>query len=226
MATSLWLRSADPRPGPRPAQTLDDIADACVDLVDREGLKALSMRRVAGVLGSSAASLYRYVSGKDDLLELMADRVLAEYDLPPLSGDVRTDVLEVAQQSRALHRRHPWLREVTTTDLGPNAMRYLDHMVGALAPAGMPATETMMGVALISGWVTNFAAQESSGAAVSDSGGGLEHFAAMMAHGEYPHLAAMFQSAGESASSPLESDVAFAAGIEALLFGIVPGISE
>lgn len=219
---SLWLRSDEPKRGPHPTHTLDEIADACVHLVDAEGMRALSMRRIAESIGTSAASLYRYVSGKDDLLALMADRVAGSYDFAPLTGNVRTDVLAVAEQARALHRRHPWLRQAPTTDLGPNAMRYLDQLVGALAPAKLDSTVTMMGVALLSGWVTNFAAQESGGDAVSDAGGGAEHLSAMLVQGNYPHLARLFASAGDEVAAPLDNDTAFIAGIDALLFGIAP----
>lgn len=223
MPTSLWLRSDEPKRGPRPAHTLGDIAAVCVDLVDREGMRALSMRRVAEALGTSAASLYRYVSGKDDLLTLMADHVAGEYEFAPLTGDVRTDVLAAAEQSRALHRRHPWLREVPATDMGPNTVAYLDHLVGALAPAKLDTTSTMMGVALLSGWVTNFAAQESAGDVASESGGGAEYIAAMLGYGDYPHLSALFASTGESSpTAPLDNDTAFTAGIDAMLFGIAP----
>ncbi|WP_420749373.1 TetR/AcrR family transcriptional regulator [Rhodococcus sp. O3] len=226
MPTSLWLRTDERKRGPRPTYTLDDIGEACVRLVDSEGMRALSMRRVADALGTSAASLYRYVAGKDDLLALMADRVAAEFDFPPLTGDVRTDVLAIAQQSRSLHRRHPWLRETPATDLGPNSIRYLDRLVGALAPAGLDATATMMGVALISGWVTNFAAQESAGETASASGGGAAHMSEMLAHGDYPHLTALFTSNASGAATPLDNDTAFVAGLDAMLFGIAPAASR
>ncbi|WP_435277437.1 TetR/AcrR family transcriptional regulator [Rhodococcus yananensis] len=225
MPTSLWLRTDEPKRGPRPTYTLDDIGEACVRLVDDEGIRALSMRRVADALGSSAASLYRYVSGKDDLLPLMTDHVAAEYDFPALTGDVRADVLAIAQQSRALHRRHPWLRDVPATDLGPNGIRYLDRLIGALAPAGLDATATMMAVALISGWVTNFAAQEAAGETASDSGGGAAHLSAMLAHGDYPHLTALFTGDGSGAAAPLDNDAAFTAGLDAMLFGIAPAVA-
>ncbi|WP_068154759.1 TetR/AcrR family transcriptional regulator [Rhodococcus phenolicus] len=224
MPTSLWLRTGERKRGPRPAHTLDDIGEACVRLVDDEGMRALSMRRVAEALGTSAASLYRYVAGKDDLLALMADRVAAEYDFPPLTGDVRADVFAIAQQSRSLHRRHPWLRDVPATDLGPNSIRYLDRLIGALAPAGLDSTAVMMGVALISGWVANFAAQESTGETASDAGGGAAHLSAMLAHGDYPHLTALFTADASDAAAPLDNDAAFTAGLDAMLFGIAPAV--
>uniref|UniRef100_UPI0005844C9C TetR/AcrR family transcriptional regulator n=1 Tax=Nocardia araoensis TaxID=228600 RepID=UPI0005844C9C len=120
---ALWSRGDSPKPGPRPGYTLEQLADACIRLADQDGLRAVSMRRVAGNLGTAAASLYRYVDGKDDLITLMVDRVAAEYEYPPLTGDVRTDVLALAEQSRALHRQHGWLIHAQPTSLGPHTMR-------------------------------------------------------------------------------------------------------
>ena len=74
------------------------------------------------------------------------------------------------------------------------------------------------------GWVTNFAAQESVNNVASESGGGAEHLTAMLAHGDYPHLVTLLSGAGDGApTAPLDNDAAFAAGIDAMLFGIAPG---
>ena len=54
--------------------------DAAITVVERDGLAAVSMSRVAAELGASTMSLYRYVSAKDELLMLMAD---AAYGAPP-----------------------------------------------------------------------------------------------------------------------------------------------
>ncbi|WP_433711057.1 TetR/AcrR family transcriptional regulator [Nocardia sp. CA-084685] len=221
----LWLRGDDPKPGPRRTYTLDQLADACVRIADTEGLHALSMRRIADDLGTAAASLYRYVDGKDDLLALMVNHVAAEYDYTALTGNVCTDVFVMLDQARALLRRHLWLREglgeVASLNLGPNSMRYLDHMVGALAQAELDASAIMMGSSLLSGWVHNFAKLEAAGFSVSTAGES-EHIPTMLPHGDYPHLTALFATA-ESATAPVDNDAMFRAGIEALLFGIIPG---
>ncbi|MFI7671962.1 TetR/AcrR family transcriptional regulator [Nocardia sp. NPDC049526] len=224
-STSLWLRGDDPKPGPRRSYTLDEVADVCVRLADAEGLNALSMRRIADDLGTAAASLYRYVDGKKDLLALMVNHVAAEYDYPPLTGDVCIDVFAMLDQARALHRRHPWLREglgeVVSLNLGPNSMRYLDHMAGALVQAGLDANATLMGISLLSGWVRAFAGLEAAGFS-APSMGESDHIPKMLAHGVYPHLTALLATT-ESATTPVDNDAVFRAGIEALLFGIIPG---
>ncbi|MEV5839554.1 TetR/AcrR family transcriptional regulator [Nocardia sp. NPDC052112] len=224
-STSLWLRGDDPKPGPRRTYTLDQLADVCVRIADAEGLHALSMRRIADDLGTAAASLYRYVDGKNDLLALMVNQVAAEYDYPALTGNVYTDIFAMLDQARALLRRHPWLREglgeVSSLNLGPNSMRYFDHMVGALAQAELDVNATMMGISLLSGWVSNFAGLEAAGFSASAIGES-EHIPTMLAHGDYPHLTALLATT-ESTTAPVDNDAMFRAGIEALLFGIIPG---
>lgn len=213
---TLWTRGDDTKPGPRPTYTLDQLADACVVIADADGLSALSMRRVAQHLGTAAASLYRYVEGKDDLLSLMVDRVSAQYDYPETTGDVLSDVLAILEQSRVIYRNHPWLAKAAATELGPNSMRYLDRMAGALAPAGLGAGATMMGVAMLSGWVMTFAAQDAAGAATGSAGS--QQITRMMDNERYPNLAVLFARTDTAEVVP-DSDTTFRAGIEALLFG-------
>ena len=74
----LWGVADAPTRGPKPALTVEDIVRAAVELADAEGLAAVSMRKVAERLGKSAMSLYSYVPGKAELLDLMIDRTLAE----------------------------------------------------------------------------------------------------------------------------------------------------
>ena len=56
--------------------------DAAVALADRDGLGALTMRRLAQELGVEAMSLYHHAANKDEILDAMVDRVFAEFDLP------------------------------------------------------------------------------------------------------------------------------------------------
>ena len=66
------------KPKPRPVLTRDRILDAALPLVDRRGLDYLTMRSLGEALSVEAMSLYRYFPSKSDLLEGIADRVLAE----------------------------------------------------------------------------------------------------------------------------------------------------
>lgn len=94
------------------------------------------MRRVAADLGTGAASLYRYVETREDLLDLMIDAAGAEYDFRAPTGDWLADVLAIGDQARAIMRRHPWLPSllITRPVLGPNGLVLLERVLAALAP--------------------------------------------------------------------------------------------
>ncbi|MFD5199810.1 TetR/AcrR family transcriptional regulator [Streptomyces sp. NPDC058375] len=81
----LWGTGERPGRGPKPGLTLDRIVTAAVAVADAEGLAAVSMRRLSTELGTGTMSLYRYVPGKAELLDLMLDRVLGE-PLPSAEG--------------------------------------------------------------------------------------------------------------------------------------------
>ncbi len=135
-AGSIWLRPERAAAG-RPAQrSRAEITAVAVAIADREGLDAVSMRRVAAELGTGAASLYRYVETREELLDLMTDAVGGEYSLPEPDGDWLAGLLAVGEQARTILRRHPWLAGLVITRpvLGPNGVAVLEHVLAVLAP--------------------------------------------------------------------------------------------
>jgi AcrR family transcriptional regulator len=86
-----------------PALSRERIVRAALEIADADGTAAVTMRRVAAALGSSTPmSLYRYVGGKDGILDLMLDAVYAEIDLPARpGGDWRADLTLLARNGGA-----------------------------------------------------------------------------------------------------------------------------
>ena len=85
-----------------------DIVDTAVVIADAEGTDAVSMRRIARELRAGAMSLYWYVSSKEELHQLMLQKVQAESEAPVPSGDWRADLGTYARNARAALLRHPW----------------------------------------------------------------------------------------------------------------------
>ena len=77
---------------PRTPLTRERVLRAAIDLADREGLDALSMRKLAKAVGVEAMSLYNHVANKDDLLDGIIDLVVAEIYVPGADGDWRTEL--------------------------------------------------------------------------------------------------------------------------------------
>ena len=157
----LWGHRDNPgeetvRRGPRPKLRMSDVVRKAVALADREGLGALSMRRLAEELGVTAMSLYTYVPGKGELLDLMTDAVCAETARPEHEGRPWRDRLTgIAHENWALYQRHPWLLQVATNRpvLGPNLIAKYDYELRAVDGLGLTDVEMDMVIALLADFV-------------------------------------------------------------------------
>jgi AcrR family transcriptional regulator len=146
----IWMRPERAAMG-RPARhSREEITAAAIRIADSEGLDAVSMRRVAADLGAGAASLYRHVDDREDLLDLMIDATAAEYVFAQPSGDWLADMLSIGEQARTIMRRHRWLPSlvITRSVLGPNGLVLLEHVLEALAdhPASAAAKLEAFGI--------------------------------------------------------------------------------
>lgn len=152
----LWGAAERPRRGPKPRLTVEQIVRAAIGIADTEGLTALSMRRVADQLGVTAMSLYTYVPGKAELVDVMLDRVYGELPRPDdTSAGWRPRLEAVARANWSLYQRHPWLLQVATGRpvLGPNLVAKYDHELSTLADTGLDDIEMDLVVTMISDYV-------------------------------------------------------------------------
>jgi AcrR family transcriptional regulator len=150
-----------PRRGARgPARTLDidSIVEGAIALADREGLDALTMARLASRLRLTTMALYRYVPGKQELMELMSDRAMGRAPACN-SRDWRTCVSQWAHAHLALLQKHRWLIEVVErrTTAGPNWLAWLNAAIEPLARSGLPSRDVIAAVLLVDGHVRSTA---------------------------------------------------------------------
>src|ERR1700722_798261 len=158
----IWLRE---EPGARrPTHSRAQIAAAAVEIADREGFDAVSMRRVAQSLGAGTMTLYHYVSNKDELVTLMHDAVMgevlvAEDELPE---DWREAITAIARSSRDAFKRHRWtLDRIGDVAVGPNGIRHFEQSLRAVAATGLPATERLQLISTVDEFVMGFSLRES-----------------------------------------------------------------
>jgi AcrR family transcriptional regulator len=152
----LWGTQQRPNRGPKPGLSVERIVHAAIELADAEGLAALSMRRVANQLGVGTMSLYTYVPGKAELLDVMLDTVLGEV----VAGEERevdgwrARLEQRARSYWALYRRHPWALQVSGARalLGPNETALFDSALHAVAGIGLGAGEMVLVVSLVGGY--------------------------------------------------------------------------
>jgi AcrR family transcriptional regulator len=189
-ASSIWMRPERAAAG-RPAQhSRGEITAAAIGIADREGLDAVSMRRVAAELGTGAASLYRYVDTREELLELMSDATAAEYSLPGPDGDWLAGLLAIAEQTRAIMRRHPWLPGLVLTRpvIGPNGLSLLQHYLALLEHHPADIAAKLEAFAMLSGMTATFVLHEQAGGAELAERN-LAYVQHALTSGEHPALA-------------------------------------
>jgi AcrR family transcriptional regulator len=137
---------------------------AAVALADRDGVGALSMRRLAQELGVEAMSLYHHVAGKDAILDGIVDVVFGEIELPPGEAGWRAAMRRRAISAREVLRRHPWataLMESRPTP-GPANLRHHDAVLGILRNAGFSVELAAHAYSVLDSYIYGFAMQEAS----------------------------------------------------------------
>ena len=129
---------AKKKKGKRSPLTPERIFRSAVKLCDKEGIEALSMRKLAATLRVEAMSLYNHVKNKDDILDGMVDLVFAEIDPPEIGGDWKNAMRKRAQSAHEVLMRHPWATMVLMSriNVGPFALRYVNATLGCLREAG------------------------------------------------------------------------------------------
>ena len=142
----LWERIEGSSRGPRPTLTHSQIAHAAVEIADTDGLSAVSMRHLAERLGIATMGLYRYVTGKDEVYELMLDAVATEIELPEAGWRAVADAY--ARQMRALSLRHRWLQQAfarVPASLSPANLALMEKALTSIDGRGLDV-DTMMAV--------------------------------------------------------------------------------
>jgi AcrR family transcriptional regulator len=120
------------------------------------------MRRVAAELGLGTMSLYHYVRGKDELLDLMSDEILGRQlvDDAELHKGWRAGLRAIAVATRRNFERHPWIigaiRPRPRAVPGPNSLRHFDQSVAAVADLDVDLKTRMEIVTLIDDYVFGF----------------------------------------------------------------------
>ena len=151
----LWsARPAQPRRGPRPKLTVDRIVRVAIALADAAGLEALSMRRLADELDVPVMTLYTYVPGKAELVDVMLDTVAGETPRPPFTG-WRAALEAVARENWALVHRHPWMLHVAAyrPPLGPNIIAKYDYELSTVDGIGLSDVEIDAVITMVLGYV-------------------------------------------------------------------------
>ena len=120
----------------------DRILQAAIDVADREGLQALTMRRLGAELGVEAMAMYKHVSGKDDILDGMVELVVSLIEAPGHGMDWRDAMRRRARSARDVLTRHSWRLACSTRD-GRWGQTSCDTLTPSWAACGRRASRSM-----------------------------------------------------------------------------------
>jgi len=160
-----WPRS---RPAGQQRRTLsqDLVVDAALELLGKGSLDTVSMRRVAQALGTGPASLYAHVSSKEELHELMLDRLLGRLPRPEPDPDIWAEqLLGMARAQLKMLTSYPGIARVgleTVVPAGPNALAYGEAVLAVLRAGGLPDRVAVFAFDTLSLWCSAFAYEMSA----------------------------------------------------------------
>ncbi|MET0234914.1 MAG: TetR/AcrR family transcriptional regulator [Kibdelosporangium sp.] len=224
----LWGLREPPSRGPKPTLSVERIARVAMEIADTDGLAAVSMQRVAGELEFTKMALYRYVSGKSELLAVMIELAVGDpLDLSGFPGGWRPRIEEFARQLSLVWQRHSWLPWATLGDrvMGPRELGWIESAVGCLSDTGLTGTEQMDAVFVLFGHIRNTQSMSAAGTQPWDSGKNITPIMRDLLSGHsdrYPALTAATSSVNGSASH----DNGRAFGLERILDGMEKLISQ
>src|SRR6188508_79562 len=202
------------------------IFQAAIDVADREGLQALTMRRLGAELGVEAMAVYKHVSSKDDILDGMVELVVSRIDTPAERADWRDAMRSRAISAREVLRRHSWAIGLLDSrrSMGPNQLRYVDAVLGSLRSAGFSVDDAAHAFSLLDSYVYGHVVQEMSWSGRSEPteppGPALDSEAFSTA---YPHLA---EVSAHAVGGTFSFDGEFAYGLDVILSALEPGAAK
>lgn len=230
----LWREPgpADSRRGPRPGLSAERVVEAAIALADTGGLGSVTMRAVAQALAVVPMSLYTYVPGKAELLDLMLDTVYRQMSRADRCGEPwRERLAAVARDNRELFDLHPWVAEISTSrpPLGPGLMAKYEYELQAFEDLGLDDVEMDAARTFLLGFVQAVARSAAEAAAAQQDSAMSEEqwwdsnaplLARVFDETRYPTASRVGAAAGAAHGAAYSPEHAYAFGLQRVLDGL------
>ena len=191
------------------------ILETAVRFVDREGLEALSMRKLGAELRVEAMSLYNHVPNKSALLDGMVEVLLGELRIPPEDQDWEERIREAYRAFRRLAHEHPNVFPLFVTR-PPDTMDgvwLVEEFLQTLEKAGFDPKTSLHAFRALSSYATGYAMAELRGFAMEPSG--PRSGAIALPPEQFPRIAELNRELGE-----VDRDAEFEFGLDLILYGL------
>jgi AcrR family transcriptional regulator len=209
------------RTGRPPRISRPEIITAALRVIEEDGMGALTMRRLAREVGSTAMALYHHVRDKEELLLLLLDDYAAGIPRPELPDEPRERMVAAALAMHEAVSGCPWAVDVLKADdlMSVGALWYPEQIVDAAVRAGLTIEEAVDAYRII--W--HYTAGEIGGRAAArrrrEEGGPTyrERVFAELDAGEFPRLSTVARRWED-----LTGRDTYAKGVRALVDGLLP----
>ncbi|AHY47082.1 Tetracyclin repressor, C-terminal all-alpha domain [Rubrobacter radiotolerans] len=167
------------------------VLEAAVSFVDREGLEALSMRKLGAELGVEAMSLYNHIPNKNALLDGMVEYVLGEMTVTRTSDSWEDRIREGYRQFRGVAKRHPNVFPllVTRPPHFPEGVWLLERFLNIMEEAGFPPKVALHSFRILTNYTFGYSMSEIRGFALEPATG--KHEFRYRVPDEYPSVQAL-----------------------------------
>src|SRR3954471_13090572 len=157
------MSRTEPTTDSRAQLSRERVLETAVAFADRDGLEALSMRKLGQELGASAMSAYYYFANKEQLLDGMVDVVFGEIEPPSPELEWKTAMRRRAVSTREALNRHRWAigHMEGRTDHGRANLGLHDAVLGCLRAAGFSLEATVHAYSVQDAYIYGFVLLES-----------------------------------------------------------------
>jgi AcrR family transcriptional regulator len=213
-------------PRRREPLTRERIVEAALEIMDAEGLDAVTMRRIGRELGVEAMSLYNHVEDKDDILSGVTERVMTQYEYPEWTGDWVEDGRAMSHEWRRLLNLHPSVCQLLAERHKPleglAAFGAMDAALGLLRSAGLSDRDAAQAFNALGSYILGYVTMEQGLMLGNDEDHGKQHdeaFEALQGSGLdnvmacFPHF------------TDCDTDQQFEFGLDLILRGIRAGVA-
>jgi AcrR family transcriptional regulator len=175
----------------KPPLSRDLVVDTALDLLGRDGLEGMSLRKVAAALKTGPASLYVYVKDLQELETLVLDRALGRLKTGVARHEPWRERLSALLGAYArLLIGNPGLAQLAmrTIAAGPHALRLLEALLEVLEQGGVERQTAAWAVDLLLLYSTAIAAEQSQRRQQPDPMGTIASVIGEVSESEYPRI--------------------------------------
>lgn len=211
---------SSPNAPARAALSRDRILDAAIATADADGLDAVSMRRLAGLLGVTPMALYKHLENRDRLVDAMVDRVVGEIRAGAPDPEWKRAVRRRILDAREVAGRHSWLPDAIESRVvaTPTLLAYLDDLIGIMLDGGLSADLVHHAMHALSVRMWGFTRDVVPMPALPDEPAARAQALATYA-ASYPSIIRMATTA-PAAGAGCDADAEFAFALDLLLDGV------